>query len=321
MRSFNSLDECLKDVSTVAISGHVRPDGDCVGSCMAVYNYILENYPEIKAEVYLEKIPGALEFLQGTSEVLHSCEGDKKFDLFIALDCGETGRLGFSSKYFETAGKTICIDHHISSSGMADENVIEPGYSATCEVLYELLDNECISSTVAEALYTGIIHDCGVFQYTNTSPRTMRIGAALIEKGIPFTKIVEESFYQKTYHQNRILGNTLLKSELACDGKVIWAVVDKAEMEHFQVTSADLDGIVSQLRNTKGVEVAIFLYETGEKEYKASMRSNGSVNVSRIAVSFGGGGHIKAAGCGMKGTSEEIIKSLVEQIKNQLTQE
>jgi len=321
MRSFNSLSECLKDVNTAAISGHVRPDGDCVGSCMAVYNYIRENYPHIKAEVFLEKIPGALEFLQGTGDIQHSCDEEKVFDLFIALDCGESGRLGFSAKYFQTARKTVCIDHHISSTGMADENVIEPEYSATCEVLYELLEDTKISSTVAEALYTGIIHDCGVFQYTNTSPRTMRIGAALMEKGIPFTKIVEESFYQKTYPQNRILGRTLLKSELVCDGKVIWGAVDKADMERYQVTSADLDGIVSQLRNTKGVEVAIFLYETGEKEYKASMRSNSSVNVSRIAVSFGGGGHIKAAGCSMKGTATEIVKALTEQIKIQLTQE
>ena len=321
MRSINSLSECLKDVKTVAISGHIRPDGDCVGSCMAVYNYLRENYPEIQTKVYLEHVPGSLAFLKGTEEIRHSCDEESEFDLFIALDCGDTGRLGFSAKYFETAKATVCIDHHISNSGMADENVIEPEYSATCEVLYELMENEKISSTVAEALYTGIIHDCGVFQYTNTSPRTMRIGAALIEKGIPYTKIIEESFYQKTYEQNRILGHALLESERICDGKVIFSAVSKKDMEVFGVTSADLDGIVSQLRNTKDVEAAIFLYETDTQEYKVSMRSNGDVNVSRIAVHFGGGGHVKAAGCTMKGSVREIVGHLAEQIENQLAQE
>ncbi len=340
MRNLESLDGCLKGAASVAIAGHVRPDGDCVGSCMAVYNYILDNYPQTEAVVYLEEIPQTLEFLAGTKDIRHlpkkvgesrpplmgggkpSAPSEEKcYDLFVVLDCGDRERLGESAKFFDSARRTVCIDHHISNSGFGMEYVIEPEAAATCEILYGLMDPEKISLRTAEALYTGIIHDSGVFQYSNTTRATMEIGAALIEKGVPFTKIIEESFYQKTYLQNQILGRALMESILVCDKKVIVSVVRKKDMIFYGVAPQDLDGIVSQLRSTKGVEVAIFLYETAIQEYKVSMRSNGAVDVSRIAVYYNGGGHVKAAGCTMQGSVYDVINNLTGHIVKQLKQE
>lgn len=321
MRNFETLEECLTDVTSVAIAGHIRPDGDCVGSCMAVYNYILENCPGITADVYLEEIQESLAFLKGTDKIRHSCTEEKGYDLFIALDCSDKERLGAASVYFDTAKHTVCIDHHISNSGMGERYAIEPGASATCEVLYGLMNPEKINRDIAEALYTGIIHDSGVFQYSNTTPETMRIGAELIGKGVLFTKIIEESFYQKTYLQNQILGRALMESVLVLDRKVIVSVVSKKDMELYGVTPMDLDGIVSQIRNTKGVEVAIFMHETAIQEYKVSMRSNGNVDVSRIAVHYNGGGHVKAAGCTMQGSAHDVINNLTLHIEKQLKQE
>ena len=142
----------------------------------------------------------------------------------------------------------------------------------------------------------------------------------LMEKGVAYTRILEETFYKKTYRQNQILGKALLESMRILDGRGIVSVVRRKEMTFFGVTSADLDGIVSQLRMTEGVEVAIFLYETGNLEYKVSLRSKKTVDVNEVASYFGGGGHVRAAGVTMKGTFHDIVNNLTLHIDHQLAE-
>ena len=197
VKNFNALEACLAGVKSLAIAGHVRPDGDCVGSCMAVYNYVRENMPQIQVDVYLQEIPESLDFLKGTEDIHHSCEENKTYDAFLALDCGDRERLGAAVRYFDSAKKRICVDHHISNTGLGEQYVIDPAACATCEILYELLNPEKMSLAVAEALYTGLINDCGVFQYSNTTPKTMRIAAKLMEKGVPAWKILAITFTNK----------------------------------------------------------------------------------------------------------------------------
>ena len=132
------------------------------------------------------------------------------------------------------------------------------------------------------------------------------------------SKIIDESFYMKTFLQNQILGKCLLNAKMTLDDKVIYSYIDMATMKANNAVPSDLDGVIDQLRVTEGVEVAILLHETSEGEYKISMRSNNDVNVSEIAVSYGGGGHIKAAGCSIKGDINTIVGNLVEKISNQL---
>lgn len=316
------LAEELKNIKSTAIVGHVRPDGDCVGSCVGLCLYIKEYFPQVEmADVYLEETPQRFSFLRGTDQIKNSCGEDKVYDLVICLDAGDEGRLGEAVKYLRTAGRSLCIDHHISNTGYADENYIVPEASSTSELICRLLDPDRITKEMAEALYMGIAHDTGVFQYSCTSPETMRIAGNLMEKGIDFSGIVEKTFFQKSYVQNQILGRALLESILVLDGKCIFSAVRKKEMEFYQVTSEDLEGIVSQLRNTKGVEAAIFLYESGNQEYRASMRSNGNVDVCTVASYFGGGGHKRAAGCTMQGTLHDVINNLTLHIEQQLTGE
>ena len=132
-----SLDSYLDGITTVAISGHIRPDGDCVGSCLAVYNYICDNYPTIMADLYLEPIPEKFLFLKNADKIRHmkSTDGKKEYDLFIALDCGDVDRLGLSGQYFEVAKSTFCVDHHISNQSFADFNYIFPNASSTSELV------------------------------------------------------------------------------------------------------------------------------------------------------------------------------------------
>lgn len=313
------LNHILTNAKTVAISGHVRPDGDCVGSCMGLYQYIKTNFDGIKVDVYLEDIPESFKpMIEATKDILHETK-QENYDLFIALDCGELGRLGFSGELFEKAKTTLCIDHHVSNKAFADENYIVPEASSTSELVYRLMDKEKITLEIAECLYLGIVHDTGVFQYSCTSPETMEIVADLMRKGIRASEIVDKTFYEKTYAQNQILGRALLESFLIMDGKCIVSWITKSMMKFHGVTSKDLDGIVSQLRITKGVEVAILLYETGSQEYKVSLRATGDVDVSKIAQYFGGGGHKKAAGVTMKGTVHDIVNNLSRQIHLQLS--
>ena len=163
-----------------------------------------------------------------------------------------------------------------------------------------------------------MVHDTGVFQYSCTSAKTMNIAGKLMGKGIDFSKIVDETFYTKTFEQNKILGQALLNSMLYLEGACIATTISQKEMEHYHVLPKHLEGIVSQLRITKDVEVAIFLYENEDGTWKVSMRSNGNVDVAAIAMKHQGGGHVRAAGATMSETPERIISVLCEDIKEQL---
>ena len=180
------------------------------------------------------------------------------------------------------------------------------------------MDAELIDRDIAESLYTGIIHDTGVFQYSNTTPETLQAAAFLISFGFDFSKIIEESFYQKTYLQSQIMGRALMESIRFMDGRCIVSMVDRKTMDFYNAVPGDLDGIVNQLRNIKGIDCAIFMYETGVLEYKVSMRSNEKVDVAKVASFFGGGGHVRAAGCTMKGTFHDCINNLSLHIDKQL---
>lgn len=312
------LNKMAAAAKRIAIGGHIRPDGDCVGSCMGLYCYLKENYSEKEVDVYLEKIPEKFEFLQGTEEIKHEIPAGEAYDLFICLDCGDKERLGFSAPLFESAAHTFCVDHHISNVSFAEENYIVPDASSTSELLGNLMDEEKISKETAEALYLGIVHDTGVFQYSCTSPSTHRMAARLLEKGVDAPNLIRETFYERTYAQHQVLGRALLESILFLNGKCIATYIRRREMEFFGVEPSDLDGIVSHLRDTKGVEVAVFMYEISPNCYKVSLRSNDLVNVSEIAGYFGGGGHKKAAGFTLTGTPYDVINNLATQIEPQL---
>mgnify|MGYP000091924477 FL=1 len=312
------LQKELEGVTTVAIAGHIRPDGDSVGACIGLWTYINDNFPQVEADMWLEKPDDKFSMLKGFSELRVPDGEEREYDLFIAVDCAALDRLGKAQPAFEKARKTLCIDHHVSNKGYALTNIIDGDASSACEVICRLLDMEKVSRDAASALYMGIAHDTGVFQYSCTSPETMRLAAALMEKQIPYTDILEETFYKKTYRQNQVLGKALLESMRLMDGKIIISVMRKREMDFFGVTTTDLDGIVSQLKLTEGVEVAIFLYEVGNMEFKVSLRSKEQVDVSKVASYFGGGGHVRAAGVTMKGTFHDIINNLTLHIERQM---
>jgi bifunctional oligoribonuclease and PAP phosphatase NrnA len=336
----NKIKNIIKDAKSIGIAGHISPDGDCIGSCMALYHYLKMNLPkDIMIHVYFESIPGEFasivndgktkDISSGSTDSDSLCESslcsirlndkyDIKYDLFISLDSGDLKRLGFAKSYFLEAKKTINIDHHISNTNFGQVNYVVDHASSTCEVLFDLFDEDKINEKIAKCLYLGIVHDTGIFTYGNTSEKTMNIAGKLMAKGIPFTNMIDETYRQKTYLQNQLLGRCLLESTLLLDGKCIVSYMSREMMEFYHAESTDLSGIVSQLRLTKGVEVAIFIHQLKEETYKVSMRSNEVADVQKIAFQLGGGGHTKAAGCTMHGSVSDIINTLTLEIEKQL---
>ncbi len=312
------LKEC-KGAKRIGISGHIRPDGDAISSCLALRQYLLNAMPEITADVYLENpIPTIFDGETGYSEIKREFPDADPYDVYFVLDCNRD-RLGGPGKYFDAAVKKINIDHHESNkTGAGDINEIDPDISSTCELLYTLFDKKYVDVEVAKCIYTGMVTDTGVFQYSCTSPDTMRRAAELMEYGFDFPALIQRCFYEKTYLQSQILGRCLMESVRFMDDRCVVSWLDKRTQDFYGVVSKDFEGIVSQLRNIRGAEVSIFMYEVANQEYKVSLRSSEKVNVAKIAEKFGGGGHARAAGCNMSGNVYDCVNNLSKYIEKQL---
>lgn len=314
----NEMWQDVANAKRIGICGHIRPDGDCIGSCLALYNYIKENY-SCEVDVHAEEVPTDFMLLTG-SECVQTVYPYMKegYDVFFALDCSDAERLGKAERYLNEAKKTYCIDHHMTNNGYGTENLIAEGASSTCEIIYELFDTEKLNKGIAECLYLGIVHDTGVFKYSNTSRRTMEVAGALLEFGISTVDIIDGTFYEKTFLQNQILGRCLMESELFLDGRFAVTSIDRKVQALYNLQNGDSDGIVDQLRMTRGVEVAAILKEMNPRIWRVSLRSNHIVDVASICNRHNGGGHMRAAGCILEGTLKEAVDVLISEISEQL---
>ncbi|MBS4900553.1 MAG: bifunctional oligoribonuclease/PAP phosphatase NrnA [Clostridiales bacterium] len=309
------LTAILENAKKVAVTGHVNPDGDCVGSTLALYRYICLNFSNIQTDIYLEKPNNDFNYLAGIDEIKHEPDTEAEYDVFFTLDCASEDRIKPFASCYKKSRLKVCIDHHVSNSGIfADENEIRPSASSTCEVLFDLLDHEKIDTEIAKCLYTGIIHDTGVFKYQSTSPHTLNIASRLIEFGFDFTSIIDDTFFSRTYNANKALGIVLSKSELFLDGYGIYSILTPEEMESVNVPANELGGIVEQLRLTAGVETAMFIYP-GAGAKKISMRSKKHIDVAAFAGMYGGGGHVRAAGFASFKGYKEIIDDFIAYVE------
>lgn len=315
----NVLKNCIERAHTIVLLGHVHPDGDCVGSTLGLWNYLRENDPEKEVLVFLEEPQRKFSYLRGFDGILSEPDTSRKADLAVALDVSDHERLGNFAPLFDQAAERLNIDHHLTNPHFAENTVCEPKASSTCEVLYKLLDPEKISRETAECLYTGIVTDTGVFKYSQTSRKTMLIAGDLMEKGIDFGGIIDGAFYRKTWPQNQIMGLALTKAERRLGGKLILSVLTLQDLADFHAQQKDVDGIAEQLRLTDGAECSCLASETEPGVYKLSLRSVSKVDVAKIALLFGGGGHIRAAGCTVRRSPDEFFNIITEETAGQLS--
>lgn len=313
----NDFIKMIEAADTICILGHTKPDGDCVGSTLGVYNYITSNYQEKQVQVYLEEFNKDFLFLNGAELVCHIID-DRKYQLCIVLDCGDTGRLGDFIKYYNEAESTICVDHHISNQGFGDFCKVDVDSCAASEAIYKLIDTDKINKNTAECLYMGIVHDTGVFKHSNTTKSAMTIAGDLIEKGARPSFIIDYTFYKKTFIQNKLMARAIDNARLYHDGIIIVGYLTEMDFEETGAAKGDTEGIIDQLRITEGIDTAVLIYQSGSHEYKLSFRSNEIVDVSKICVSLGGGGHVRAAGATVNCTLDEAVALAVAKIEEQL---
>jgi phosphoesterase RecJ-like protein len=316
-----NIDDLLKEANTVSIFGHVRPDGDCVGSTLGLYNYICDNYPTIRVQIFLERFPESYRILSRSSEInsVYDENINAPCDLAILLDTPSFERIGANgAACLKSARKTCNIDHHISNPlNLCTQNFVDAKASSASELLYFLLDPKKVSKDTAECLYLGIVHDTGAFKFSCTTHKTMLAIGDLLDKGIDFTRIINETYYTRTYIQTLVTGFVMQNCKLDLNGKVVYSYLTPEDMERYSVTPVELSNVIDTIREVSGTEVAVFLYPVNG-EYKISLRSNYVVDVNKIAGVFGGGGHVRAAGGSSKESPEETIKKILKLIEEQL---
>lgn len=313
----NLYEEC-KNARTIAISAHIRPDGDAIGSCMAMSLYLQKRIPDVQVDVYLNPISDVFLCIKDTENILFEPKTDITYDVFICVDCNPE-RMAYGQDLYAAAGKRINIDHHITNAeGKGDVNYVDPDSGSAAELVYDVIDHEYMDADIALPIYIGIIHDTGVLQYSNVRPSTLNKVAELIKYGFDFPNVIQKTFYEKTYIQDQILGRALLESIMFMDGHCVVSVIDKKTMDFYGADSRDLEGIANQLRNIKGVDCAIFMYELGTLEYKVSLRTSENVDAAKVTAVFDGGGHARAAGVTMQGTYHDVINNLSNEIAKQI---
>jgi phosphoesterase RecJ-like protein len=311
MKEFNDFGALLNSYNTIIISAHTNPDGDAVGSCIALA-HALKAIGK-KVAVCLEEYGDKYNFLDTDHFLCHTVEQMEQFSnqLFICLDCGDELRLGEAIALFNTAEVTVNIDHHISNTNFAKHNFVFEK-SSTCEIVYELIDTLNLPMTIeiAKALYTGIIYDTGGFKHSNTTSRTHEVVASLIKYDFSATEIYEKLFNERSYEATKLLARAIDQMQLYFNKKMVYSYITEQDMKEFNADKTQVGAIVEQLKSIKGVAASIFIYENGPNECKVSMRSDGTIDICSTAVKFGGGGHLKACGCTIY-ESLETAKELI----------
>lgn len=314
----------LQQCATVLISVHISPDGDALGSQLALM-LALEKAGKIVTAHNLDPVPEMYGFLPGAHRIKTGRAVAGTYDACVVLDA-EPSRTGLFNDTPPVA-TLINIDHHITNSSVWPHTWLDSDASATGEMVYKLIQKLGISidRDIALCLYTAIFTDTGSFRYSNTSPQSMRIAAEMIEAGADPWLVTENVYESFAFRRLRLLGSVLSGIERTGDGRIAWVVVTAEQYHQTGTTAADTDNFVNFVRSVKGVEVAVLFRQTAAQEYKISLRSKGRVDLSGLAQSFGGGGHKNAAGGLLKGSfaevKERVIGELVRAVSAQLSAE
>lgn len=309
--------EVLDSSSEIVIACHTGPDGDALGSMLALGSFLSRR----NKTVYMSwgspdlNIPPQYRFLLGQSAVTRPDQIPSAPQVFVAVDCADFERLELLRDSFEAAETTIVIDHHVSNLGFGEVDIVEHGAAASAEIVYELLGRlgGDIDLNEATCLYTGLVTDTGRFMYSNASPQTLRIAAALREMGIDHVKIAEEIYESSSFNYLHVLGIVLFRAKF--EKGMVWSWLEQKDLSG--LTLEETEHFIDVLRTVQEAGLAVLLKEQPEGGYKASLRSRGAEDVSVIAKSLSGGGHARAAGFSSEMEPNEIISLIAEHVAKQ----
>ena len=310
-----TLDEAAKiigDAQTIILTSHIRPDGDSIGSTLGLMHYLRARGKDARVLID-DDLPRIFKVLPGLEMIERPAEGVRyTADLLIVCDV-ELKRTGNVVSSVD-AVRVLNIDHHVTNDEEAEYLYLNPDYAATCEIMHDLIGamGGTFSLDVATCLYTGMATDTGFFRFSNTTPHTMRAAADLIEVGVK-PNIISVAMELKSYDEVMAQVRAIRNLEMFHDGMVAAVFIDEEKAKEVTTT----EGLLDKLRVIEGTQVVFFMKWLEKDTYRVSMRSKGT-NVSRIAQGFGGGGHIRAAGCTLHGSFDEAKKTILAAIGEEL---
>lgn len=315
MNNYDGIIKLIKKSRTIAVISHISPDGDTVGSAIALFE-ALKMYGK---EPYIfsdDDIPEKLNVI-GDIAQYNSARLDA-YDLAISVDTASYERMGGARSEYEKAKQTAVIDHHISNTRYGNVNIVQEAASTT-EIMTDLIAEFTeINDVIARALYAGLVTDTGCFQYSSVTPNTFRVAGILKQYDIKAHILTEQlmSIVDKRVFDLR--NRVLAKAGFYNDGRIAIAEITAEDFKATNTTSADTDGIVNMLRAVNGVAIGVVMTEHVAGVYKLSIRTNDDVNANYIAMQFGGGGHMRASGCRIAGALEEVRERVLKACADEL---
>lgn len=316
-KELENLKKFIDEADTIAISAHINPDGDALGSALGLRKS-LELFGKKSDVIKISEVDDYLKFLPQID--FYKNPSKKEYDLFIIVDCSEFDRIDKAIEICKKSKKVLVIDHHEGGSIKTDLNIIHSDSPASCELVYEIIKrlNLPIDKEIATLLYAGLVTDTGRFLYSNISELTFYTAADLYKIGADF-EMIYKNLYQnkeisKLQFENHLLNKVEFKKPYALVG------VSQKTCKDFGVQMGDSESVVNMLRDLKGIEVACLVKEYGENEFKISLRSKDYLDVSKIARDNGGGGHIRASGFTINTDSMDkainIMRKILEEAIN-----
>lgn len=316
MTEIEKMNAKIENIKDIVIMGHLNPDGDAIGSGLALTLALEKKYPEKRIDFILQdSIPNNIKFLRKIDKIKSNNQMKESYDLAIFVDSATLDRVGEIGKIAEKIYK-INIDHHISNSKYGDLNIVNGDISSTSELLYGIIKEMKIEldKDIAEALYLGLINDTGNFSHSNVTENTFKVAADLVRLGANNNKIVTEFFKTKSYQRIKILGKALNEMKFNKEKKLVYFYLPYSFLQEIKGAKDDTEGIVEEMLNLSESEVSLFLREDENGKIKGSMRSKRDKDVNKIANIFGGGGHIKAAGFTTDISVDEVIEIVLENL-------
>ena len=325
--NINAIRQLIEFANNILVTAHMDGDGDSIGTQLAVLDY-LESLGKNAIAAHASDVPDMLRFLPKSARLhnirisaeLEKVECAGPYDLLLVLECPTPERMGAVWNLKAADAKIINIDHHHDNVGYGDIAWVDPVASSVGELLTEYFIDIGFEfdAATAESLYTAILTDTGRFQYNSAGPKTFRLVADLVARGIDIRKVVDHIYLQRKPSSLTLLGLALATIRFFAGGRAALIEIPPATFQQAGATSADCEGIVEYTLMAKGTEVGALVRSDDNQRTKVSLRSRGGCDVSAIASQFGGGGHAGAAGCAFDASTSDVVKTIISSIETAL---
>lgn len=311
----------LQNGDDFLVVSHVQPDGDAISSTVLI-GWLLGRLGKRAVLVNEGVVPSRLGYLTlaDTIQTVSERPLERTFARIVSVDCADYRRIGAVSGSFAPDAQLLNIDHHPTNDGFGTVNLIRPDAAATVEILYDLIRHGglALDLEAATAVYTGLLTDTGGFRYSNTTPHVMEIASSLLQIGVRGHQLAQHLLEKMTMPQLKLLQRGLSQLSFTEDGRISWLYIEPTDLEETGAAGEDLEGLVNYALNVEGVEVGILFKIGSDGNTKVSLRSAGKADVATIAQQFGGGGHVRAAGCRLEGKAQDVISTVVESVRRSL---